>query len=106
MPLVGASAGISALMGAASRFVFQSPPHLSLHPWQLPPRMPLPTLGELVRDRRAMAFVGVCLATMLLSSGFVLPLSVSGEPIAWDAHLGGFVVGFVLPPLLEPAARI
>ena len=51
-PLVGASAGISALMAAACRFVFQRPVvGYGDRPWQLPPRQPLESLPELLRNR-------------------------------------------------------
>ena len=103
MPLVGASAGISALMAAAARFVFRPmPAPRSALPWQLPARPPLETLPELMRNRGAMMFLGIWLATNLLFGLIALPLGAGDGPIAWDAHLGGFLAGFFLLPLLEP----
>ncbi len=102
-PLVGASAGISALMAAAARFVFQPPPPFpSGAPWQIPPRPRLQTIPELMRNRPAMLFLGIWLVTNLLFGVIALPLGGSEGPIAWDAHLGGFVAGFFLLPLMEP----
>ncbi|GJE78347.1 rhomboid family intramembrane serine protease [Methylorubrum suomiense] len=106
MPLVGASAGISALMAAAARFVFQPPPPFAAAaPWHLPPRPPLQTIPELLQNRTAMLFLGVLLGTNLLFGLLALPLGGSEGPIAWDAHLGGFVAGFFLLPLMEPRGR-
>ena len=31
-----------------------------------------------------------------------MPLVGENAAIAWDAHLGGFIVGFLLFPLLDP----
>lgn len=106
MPLVGASAGISALMAAAARFVFQPPPPFAAAaPWHLPPRPPLQTIPELLQNRTAMLFLGVLLGTNLLFGLLALPLGGSEGPIAWDAHLGGFVAGFFMLPLMEPRGR-
>jgi len=105
-PLVGASAGISALMAAAARFVFVPPPaYRAGAPWQLPSRPPLQTIPELMRNRTAVLFLGIWLATNLIFGVLALPLGAGDGPIAWDAHLGGFVVGFFLLPLLEPRLR-
>ncbi|MEH3117868.1 MAG: rhomboid family intramembrane serine protease [Methylorubrum populi] len=102
MPLVGASAGISALMAAAARFVFQPPPpFVSGAPWQLPPRPRLQTIPELMRNRPAMLFLGIWFVTNLLFGVLAPPLGGSEGPIAWDAHLGGFAAGFFLLPLME-----
>ncbi len=103
MPLVGASAGISALMGAATRFVFQPPPAYPMPmSWQIPPRQPLQSLRELMGNRTAVLFLAVWLVTNLLFGLLALPLGGGDGPIAWDAHLGGFFCGFFLLPLLEP----
>lgn len=105
MPLVGASAGISALMAAAARFVFQPPPpFVAGAPWQLPPRPTLQTIPELLRNRPAVLFLGVWFVTNLLFGVLALPLGGSEGPIAWDAHLGGFAAGFFLLPLMERGA--
>ncbi|MRI54502.1 rhomboid family intramembrane serine protease [Methylobacterium sp. DB1607] len=102
MPLVGASAGISALMAAAARFVFQPPPPFAAGaPWQLPPRPRLQTIPELLRNRPAVLFLAVWFVTNLLFGVLALPLGGSEGPIAWDAHLGGFAAGFFLLPLME-----
>lgn len=101
-PLVGASAGVSALMAAAARFVFQPPPPgLSIQSWQVPPRQPLESIPELLRNRTAVMFLGIWLVTNLLFGVVTLPLGAESAAVAWDAHLGGFVAGFLLFPLVD-----
>ncbi|GJE56053.1 MULTISPECIES: rhomboid family intramembrane serine protease [Methylobacterium] len=103
MPLVGASAGISALMAAAARFVFRPPPaYRPAMAWQVAAQPPLETIPELLRNRNAVLFLGIWLGTNLLFGLISLPLGAGDGPIAWDAHLGGFLAGFFLLPLLEP----
>lgn len=105
-PLVGASAGVSALMAAAARFVFQPPAAgYGSQPWQLPPRRPPETLRELLRNRTAVTFLIIWLVTNLLFGLIALPFGAEGTSIAWDAHLGGFAAGFFLFPLLDPLSR-
>lgn len=103
-PLVGASAGISALMAAAARFVFQPPTSAYAGPpWQIAPHRPAETIPELLRNRTAVAFLAIWLVTNLLFGLVSLPLGAETAAIAWDAHLGGFVAGFLLFPFLDRA---
>ena len=102
-PLVGASAGISALMAAAARFVFQPPASGYRGPsWQVPPPRPAETIPELLRNRTAVSFLAIWLVTNLLFGLASMPLVGENAAIAWDAHLGGFIAGFLLFPLLDP----
>jgi membrane associated rhomboid family serine protease len=106
-PLVGASAGISALMAAAARFVFQPPVsgYAAGPPWQLPPHRAAETIPELLRNRTAVSFLAIWLLTNLLFGLVSVPLVGESASIAWDAHLGGFIAGFLLFPLLDPRGR-
>ena len=102
-PLIGASAGVSALMAASARFVFQPPVSgYGSQPWQLPPHRPAETLPELMRNRTAVAFLAIWLATNLLFGLASVPLVAESATIAWDAHLGGFIAGFLVFPFLDP----
>lgn len=109
LPLVGASAGVSGLMAAATRFVFQPPPdpaqHAGLLPWQRPVPARLQSIPELVRNRAAALFLVIWFVTNLLFGLLAGPLGITDASVAWDAHLGGFLAGFVLLPLLEPRRR-
>ncbi|GJD35218.1 rhomboid family intramembrane serine protease [Methylobacterium aerolatum] len=100
-PLVGASAGISALMAAASRFVFQPPVSGYGAPWQVPVHRPVETIPELLRNRTAVSFLAIWLVTNLIFGVVSTPLLADSSAIAWDAHLGGFVVGFLLFPFFD-----
>jgi membrane associated rhomboid family serine protease len=105
-PLIGASAGVSALMAAAARFVFQPPPvSAGAPPWQRPAAPPLQTIPELMRNRTAVVFLVIWLVTNFLFGVIALPLGAEATSVAWDAHLGGFVAGFFLLPLLDRARR-
>lgn len=93
-PLVGASAMISAHMAGAARFLFLgqgrgAPSYFS----------PAATLRDVFTDRRTVVFLGswfaINLIFGLLGSGF-------GGTIAWEAHVGGFLVGLFLFPAFDP----
>jgi membrane associated rhomboid family serine protease len=89
-PLVGASGAISGMMGAAARFGFR-----------VDRRSDKPTFaGELMpvtavfKSRAAVTFLAVWMVINLVAgvSGFV---PGSENPIAWEAHIGGFLAGFL-----------
>ena len=106
-PLIGASAGVSALMAAAARFVFRPPPVYAGggQPWQVPAPPPLQTIPELMRNRTAVVFLAIWLATNFLFGVIALPLGAEATSVAWDAHLGGFIAGFFLLPLIDRYRR-
>ncbi|HEX4297645.1 MAG TPA: rhomboid family intramembrane serine protease [Devosia sp.] len=101
--LVGASGGIAALTGAATRFVFQPPVVVvdeKTGERHLAGRR-LATLGEFLRNPTARFFA---LAWIVLN-GIVplLPLVTGSDTvqIAWQTHIAGFLTGLLLVPLLE-----
>lgn len=101
-PLIGASAAVSATMGAAARFVFSG----RFHPAALADDdaiRRLPTLGfaAMIANRQALAFVLVWfLGNWLFGSG-VAPIAGVDQSIAWEAHVGGFLAGLLLFPLFD-----
>lgn len=101
VPMVGASAAISAQMAAACRFVFQ--PGGPLWGYQGPGvrHLPASSLVEVFRDRRAVTFIAVWFGINLVF-GLVGGGGLSSGAIAWDAHIGGFVAGLLLFPLFDP----
>ena len=105
-PLIGASASVSACMGATLRFMFQPQGRGRLAAPDLPrpayraPRLSLPAL---LRDRRALAFLLVWFATNLVTGIAAVPLGLSDAPVAWQAHVGGFLLGLLAFPLFDPA---
>lgn len=96
IPLVGASGGVSGLMGAAFRVIFSASAFGGMqimreHPLAIP-RMPLQVA---LFDRSTMLGVGLWLAVNLIFGLGLGDFIQSGE-IAWEAHVGGFLFGFLL----------
>jgi membrane associated rhomboid family serine protease len=101
IPIVGASAGVSGLMGAACRFAF-SPQHRYAI-WPARPR--LLSTRETLQQPITLAFLGVWMGVNLLSGalapfGFMTPDGASIN-VAWVAHLAGFIAGFYLLAIVD-----
>ncbi|MBP2239246.1 membrane associated rhomboid family serine protease [Sinorhizobium kostiense] len=96
--VVGASGVVSALMGAAVRFVFSPSGRISRQFAHLNRRL---SLTETLANRSALIFTGVWFLTNFLVA-FGL-LSIGGaESVAWEAHIGGFLFGFLLFGWFDP----
>lgn len=98
--LVGASGVISALMGAACRFAFPTNGGgmfgSEVH------RLPRQGIVGAMRNRTVFIFMLLWfLGNVLVAVG--IPL-VGGDDaqIAWDAHIGGFLFGYLLFALFDP----
>ncbi|MCW5696891.1 MAG: rhomboid family intramembrane serine protease [Bauldia sp.] len=97
--MVGASAAISGHMAASARFMFLRPvPALGYFG-------PAAPLSRVLTDRRTLTFL-----IAWFGVNIVVGLSGMGGPageanIAWQSHIGGFVAGLVLFPLLDPVGR-
>lgn len=96
IPLVGASGGVSGLMGGAFRVIFSAHHFggvqtMREHPNAIP-RMPLQVA---LIDPSTMLGVGLWLAVNLIFGLGLGDFFQSGE-IAWEAHVGGFLFGFLL----------
>lgn len=96
-PMVGASGAVSGLLGALPRFVFR------------PPGWPAPGIVETLRDSRARGFV---LALVIVNLVLVVfgtgPFGGGAGEVAWAAHFGGFLFGFLAFDLFDrpsPAFR-
>lgn len=100
-PVIGASAAVSGTMAAAARFVFQ--PGASLRELQANPRLSVPalTLRGMLRDRSAMGFLGAWFIANLLVGIAPQFAGFAGGPVAWQAHIGGFLVGLLAFPLFD-----
>lgn len=95
-PVVGASGAISGLFGGAFRFFFSAIDAGGLSILRHAPRaVPLMSLGTALRDRRVLAASGLFIVTNILIALGLGFLAASGG-IAWEAHLGGFLAGFVV----------
>jgi membrane associated rhomboid family serine protease len=62
------------------------------------PRLSL--LG-VAKNSRAALFLGVWFATNLLFGAVAGPLGITDASIAWEAHIGGFLVGLLIFPLVD-----
>ena len=67
---------------------------------------PAAPLSEIVRDSRVLMFLGVWFGVNLVF-GLTGGGGISEGGIAWDAHIGGFIVGLLLFRFFDPvpAAR-
>lgn len=94
-PVVGISGGLAGLMGGVMRFLFvamdeRDGPALRQNPAAI---AALP-LGAALTDRRVLGASAAFIAVNLLASiGFGSP-GASG-PIAWEAHIGGYMFGLL-----------
>nr|WP_272210131.1 rhomboid family intramembrane serine protease [Marinicella sp. W31]MDC2875995.1 rhomboid family intramembrane serine protease [Marinicella sp. W31] len=59
------------------------------------------TIGEVFADPTARAFVLVWLVGNLLVAAGVSFVGISAADIAWQAHVGGFLFGFLAFPLFD-----
>ncbi|MFD1696753.1 rhomboid family intramembrane serine protease [Roseibium aestuarii] len=104
LPMVGASAAISGQMAAAIRFIFELGGPLGamrrrdLGAYQVP-AVPL---RDSLTNRNVVGFIGVWFAMNLLFGFVSMPLAGEGSSVAWQAHIGGFLAGLLLFPLLDP----
>lgn len=103
--VIGASGAVSGMMAAAARFAFAPGGPLSRGASPRSFSVPAEPLTAIFTNRRTLAFVLVWFAVNLLFglTGGVIA-GVDG-PIAWEAHIGGFLAGLLLFPLLDPVGR-
>ncbi|MGP2492800.1 rhomboid family intramembrane serine protease [Mesorhizobium sp. PUT5] len=90
VPLIGASGSISGMMGAAARFGFQIDRSSGRPAFA---GAPLP-FSQVFRSRAVVAFLGVWMIINLVTglAGFAPGVE---DQIAWEAHIGGFLAGFL-----------
>jgi len=101
LPMIGASAAVSGMMAAASWFMFAPADWPPDGRPTMPHERPRERLLDIVRNRQVLIFLGVWFAANYVF-GFVQPLGVTDASIAWEAHIGGFLVGLALFPVLDP----
>ncbi len=107
VPVIGASAAISGTMAGAMRFAFQRGGPLSFRRdgSATDYRVPAIPLGGVLRDARVLAFLVVWFGINILFGLGPLPISGigSGQVVAWQAHIGGFLAGLLLFSWFDPA---
>lgn len=104
IPLVGASAAISAHMAGAIRFILASGGPLrggaGLEAYQRPAQ----PLSVILRDSRVVMFVGVWFGLNFIFGVMGAGSGLASGAIAWQAHVGGFLTGLLLFPFFDPIA--
>lgn len=105
-PMIGASAADSGMMAGAARFLFQPGGLVSAGGVTAAlggaGALGRPaTLRELFTDRRALIFIFIWMATNFIFGAGAEVLGASEAPVAWIAHVGGFVTGLLLFPLFD-----
>jgi membrane associated rhomboid family serine protease len=102
-PMIGASAAISGLTAAAVRFVFEAGGPLGAFRRRGRAAFAIPAvpLLEVFRSRQIMVFVAIWFGINFL---YALSAWIGGgaSPVAWEAHLGGFIAGLLLFHLFDP----
>ncbi len=101
LPMIGASAAVSGLMAAASWFIFAPAAWLPTGRITEAHEKPRESLSGMIRNRQVLIFLGVWFAANYVFA-FAQPLGVTDASIAWEAHIGGFLVGLAIFPLLDP----
>ncbi len=96
-PMIGASGVVSALMGGACRFALGGRGPLTSGALALAPRM---TLMESLTNRTVLVFILIFFGSNLAIGS--IGIAGAGETIAWEAHLGGFAIGFLTFGFFDP----
>ncbi|MDE1995991.1 MAG: rhomboid family intramembrane serine protease [Rhizobiaceae bacterium] len=103
--LIGASGVVSGLMGAACRFAFPAMDgrRMMMREAHLNPRL---SIAQSLRSRTVVAYIIMWVAGNALVAFGITLVGDSAQPVAWDAHIGGFLFGFLLFSLFDREPRI
>ena len=101
--VIGASGAVSGMMAATRALRLLAGRAAGGRPSAAAPiALPAEPLLAVLRNSRALAFILVWFAVnMIFGLAGGLVAGVSG-PIAWEAHIGGFLAGLLCFPLLDP----
>jgi membrane associated rhomboid family serine protease len=95
-PLVGASGAISGMMGAAARFGFRIDRTSEKPAFE----GPLLSVADTFRSRAVITFLAVWMIVNLVTGLIAITPGVD-DTIAWEAHIGGFLAGFLCIGLFD-----
>jgi membrane associated rhomboid family serine protease len=104
-PMIGASAAVSGAMAGAFRFMFQpGGPLRGWGPAGNDNHVPAISLSDMVRDARIVTVIAVWFGVNLLFGLGSVPITGAEQPVAWQAHVGGFLAGLLLFGAFDPVA--
>jgi len=104
--VVGMSGAVSGLMGCAFRLIFTTLQYGGMAVLQHDPlEVPRLPLWAILQHRQTMMATGIWIVMNLLLA-LAGPALLDGSGIAWEAHLGGFIVGFVLFGAVDRGRRL
>ncbi len=104
VPVVGASAAISGQMAGALRFIFGARGTLLSSSRNIQ-SLPLASIRDTLTDGKFLLFLCIWMAINLLFGLGVVQFNDSGGGIAWEAHIGGFLCGFLAIGVFDRASR-
>src|ERR1700754_2169552 len=106
-PMIGASASVSGAMAAAIRFAFVQGSFLSFNRGDADAAAKVPALSLMraLRNGRVLAFLAVWFGVNVIFGLGSISVGVEGATVAWQAHIGGFIAGFMLFSLFDPGPR-
>jgi membrane associated rhomboid family serine protease len=109
-PVVGASATVSGVMAAATRFVFQPGAPLDERlgfsertPEEFAYRLPALPLRKIFSSRSAVSFLFFWFLANFLFGVGQAPAGIENAAVAWQAHIGGFLFGLLAFRWFDPA---
>jgi len=104
VPMIGASASISGTMGAAARFAFQRGGPLDLRHGEAGRsyHVPAAPLRAALHNPQVLAFLAVWFGLNLLFGLGSWSIVGEEQSVAWEAHVGGFLVGLLLFRFFDP----
>ncbi|MEO1719735.1 MAG: rhomboid family intramembrane serine protease, partial [Pseudomonadota bacterium] len=99
-PVVGASGAVSALMGAVFRFLFNARARSIFGDAEAQANIPRMTIVQALTNKNVLIAIGVWLGLNAIFATDVGQMIAEGE-IAWEAHIGGFLIGFLALGLFD-----
>ncbi len=103
-PVVGASAAISGTMAGIVRFAFTPGARLGENGAIDGREARTASLSQITENRQALIFLLVWFGANFLLGAFP-EAAGSSEPVAWEAHIGGFLFGLLTFGAFEKPAR-